>query len=262
MIRDFIKDLPSLLKKLVHINDREEQAPARVLVVMAHPDDPEYFCGGTIAKWVKEGSKVWYVICTSGQAGSDKNDTNPDDLAIIRENEQLGAAKYIGVEKVVFLRHPDGFLENTIELRRKLVREIRLFRPEVVVCGDPTIYMGDNFINHPDHRAAASATMEAVYPLASSPMIFNDLEEEGLRAHSVHKLYIFTWQKTNTWIDITETIDTKVEALRMHHSQLADLDPTDQIRTAAARSAKFLRMKYAEPFRVIRLIGDKNSSNT
>ena len=253
-----LNDLPLFLRSIKQPNLDRGYFPKSALLIVAHPDDPEYFCAGTIARWAQSGAEVRYIICTSGQMGSKNSNTNPDEIGGIREGEQIEAARLTGVKDVVFLRHQDGLLEDTITLRHQLVCELRRFRPEVVITNDPLIYFGEDFINHPDHRAVAEATLAAVYPLAGSPLIFQDLENEGLKAHAVRKLYIFTWNQPNTWVDITDTIDIKIAALKLHHSQIGNSDPADAIRQAAARSAKFLRMTYAEPYRVIRLISDED----
>jgi LmbE family N-acetylglucosaminyl deacetylase len=121
---------------------------------------------------------------------------------------------------VVFLRHQDGLLENSLELRHRLMREIHYFQPEVVTINDPIIFYGDTFINHPDHRVAATEGLEAVFPLAGMPLFFSELEEEGIRSHQARKLYIQTWQRPNTWINITKAIDLKIAAIKKHTSQM------------------------------------------
>jgi LmbE family N-acetylglucosaminyl deacetylase len=229
-----------------------DYVPKRALLVAAHPDDPEHFCAGTIAQWVRHGAEVRYVVCTSGQAGSRDLSRSRDEVARIRESEQVAAAAATGVTDVVFFGLEDGLLENTLELRRALVREIRRFRPNVVMMNDPRIFFADDFINHPDHRAAAEAALAAVYPSAGNPRLFGDLSAEGLEAHKVDRVYIHTWLKPNVWRDITETIETKLSALEKHVSQRLDKD-SQKIRNAAARSARFTGVRYAETFRVIQL---------
>ncbi len=260
-LSSLLNDLPLLLRRIKQPNLERGYYPQRALLIVAHPDDPEYFCAGTIARWARSGAEVCYIICTSGQLGTKNSNTDPYEIARIREGEQIAAARLTGVKDVVFLRHQDGLLEDTITLRHQLVREIRRFRPEVVVINDPRIYFGEDFINHPDHRAAAEAALGAVYPLAGSPLIFRELENDGFQAHTVRKLYIFTWNQPNTWVDITDSIDIKIAALKLHHSQMGDSDLSDSIRHAASRSAKFLRMKYAEPFRVLQMISDDDWSD-
>ncbi len=233
--------------------------PERVLVIVAHPDDIEFSCAGTVARWVREGAVVRYVLCTSGQVGIKDPTITLEEAAAIREREQTAAARVVGVNDLVFLRHQDGILENTIELRRQLVREIRRFRPEVLITGDPTaVFVGESYINHPDHRAAAGAALDAVFPAAGMPALFKELEVEGLQAHETRKVYITTWQNSDTWVDISDTIDLKVAALKEHKSQMGDWDPTERIRQWAAERAKGKEMAFAETFRVITLKNDED----
>lgn len=236
--------------------------PSRALAIYAHPDDPEYFSAGTIAAWINGGCRVGYVICTDGQMGSDAIDVDSEELGRIRRAEQQSAARVLGVEKTSFLGYQDGFLEDTQDLRLDIVREIRRFKPEVIVINDPRISFGEGYINHPDHRVAASAALHAVYPLAGSPLAFQELYAEGLTAHSVRKVFISTWVRPNTWVDISSTIELKIDALREHRSQLRDDDPAYEIRAAAERCARFLPMKLAESFLVISLSSPGDFSPT
>ncbi|MCJ7662158.1 MAG: PIG-L family deacetylase [Anaerolineales bacterium] len=233
--------------------------PASALVVMAHPDDMEFSCAGTIARWSQAGSRVIYVLCTSGEVGISDPDMTKEKAAEIREAEQCEAAKITGVQEVVFLREPDGMLQPNLELRKKLVREIRRFYPEVVVCGDPTvIFSGETYINHPDHRAAATAALDATFPAAGQPNLFQELEEEGLKAHKPRKVYVASWNQSDLYVNIEETIDIKVEALRAHKSQMRDWDPEPRIKEWASERAKGKEMGYAETFRVITLVSDED----
>jgi LmbE family N-acetylglucosaminyl deacetylase len=255
-IRHLFRDIPLLLYRLAHAKIQDGYFPHNALAISAHPDDPEYFFAGTIAHWVQGGTVVRYVICTSGQIGIKDQSLSKEDVAAIRECEQIAAAEVIGVKEVVFLRHQDGLLENSLALRRQLVREIRIYRPEVVLINDPTIFFGEDFINHPDHRIAATAALDSVFPLAGMPLLFSDLEEEGIQPHQVRKLYIQTWQRPNTWINITKTIDLKIAAIKKHASQIGEKDPSEEIRASAAKSAKFTGIKYSETFRVINLMSN------
>lgn len=233
--------------------------PKSALAIAAHPDDIEFSSVGTLARWVKAGSRVGYVLCTSGDVGIADPGMTREKAAQIREKEALDAARVAGVEHVVFLREPDGLLEPTLALRKKLVREIRRFRPEVVVTGDPTIvWAGADYINHPDHRAAAQAALDATFPAAGQPNLFEDLAEEGLQAHKPRKVYVNVWEGGDVFINITDTIDTKIAALRAHKSQMKDWDPADMVRTWSAGAAKGKEMEYAEAFRVVTLETDEN----
>jgi LmbE family N-acetylglucosaminyl deacetylase len=228
------------------------------MAIVAHPDDIEYSCAGTIARWAKAGARISYVLCTSGDVGIDEPGMTRTQAAAIREAEQLEAAKIAGVSEVIFLREPDGLLVPTLELRKKLVREIRRFKPEVVVCGDPTIvWAGADYINHPDHRAAATAALDAVFPAAGQPNLFEELAEEGLTAHKPRKVFVTTWDGADIYINIEETIDIKIQALRAHKSQMRDWDPEKLIRGWASDYGKGKEMAYAEGFRVVTLVDDE-----
>jgi LmbE family N-acetylglucosaminyl deacetylase len=232
--------------------------PQSAMAIVAHPDDIEYSCAGTMAKWAKAGARISYVLCTSGDVGIDQPGMTRSQAATIREAEQNEAAKIAGVTEVVFLREPDGMLLPSLELRKKLVREIRRFRPEVVVCGDPTIvWAGADYINHPDHRAAATAALDAVFPAAGQPNLFEELELEGLTAHKPRKVYVTTWDGAEVYINIEETIDIKIQALRAHKSQMGDWDPENLVREWASNSAMGKEMDYAEGFRVVTLVDDE-----
>ena len=168
--------------------------PARVMVIMAHPDDIEFSCAGTVARWVKGGAEVSYVLVTSGDVGIADLSIRREDAMAIREQEQRAAADVIGVKEVVFFREPDGMVENTMDLRKRLVREIRRFRPEVVIVTDPTLlWAGDGYINHPDHRAVGAAAVDAIFPAAGQPHLFQELQLEGLEAHKPRKVYAMNW---------------------------------------------------------------------
>ncbi len=226
--------------------------PKRVMAIVAHPDDIDFSCAGSIAHWVKLGAEACYVLCTSGDVGIAEPGMTKARATEIREAEQRAAAAVVGVTNVVFLREPDGMLEATLELRKKLVREIRRFRPDTVITGDPqALWVGDGYINHPDHRAAALATVDAIFPAAGQPNLFEELEAEGLTAHKPYKVYITSWDDATTFVNISDTIDLKIEALRQHKSQMKDWDPSDRMRKAAEESAKGKDMEYAEGFRVV-----------
>lgn len=228
--------------------------PKRAMAIVAHPDDIEFGCAGTIARWVKEGAAVCYVLCTSGDVGIAEPGMTRERAATIREAEQRAAAAVVGVHDVVFLREPDGMLEATLALRKKLVREIRRFRPDTVIVGDPqALWVGDGYINHPDHRAAALAAVDAIFPAAGQPNLFQELEEEeGLTAHKPYKVYVQNFGPTgDTYVNISAVIDLKIEALRQHRSQMKDWDPAEQIRNWASETAKGKEMAYAEAYRVV-----------
>ncbi|MBC8160553.1 MAG: PIG-L family deacetylase [Roseiflexaceae bacterium] len=228
--------------------------PMRILCVYAHPDDPEFSIGGSVARWADEGALLTYVIITDGAAGSNQPGQDLRELAETRAQEQRAAAAVLGVQDVQFLGYADGTLESTIELRRTLTRIIRQLRPDRVVCGDPTaVFYGDGYINHPDHRAAAEATVYAVFPSAVTRPIFPDLLTEGYEPHQVRELYISSAMQSDTYIDISATLERKIEALRQHKSQV---DPGDGqwVRDWAAETGKAADLPAAEAFRVMKLV--------
>jgi LmbE family N-acetylglucosaminyl deacetylase len=232
--------------------------PESAMAIVAHPDDIEFSCAGTIARWVKAGTRVVYVLCTSGEVGIADPGMTKERAAQIREAEQIAAAELAGVSEVVFLREPDGLLQPTLELRKRLVREIRRFYPEVVICGDPTIvWAGNDYINHPDHRAAATAALDATFPAAGQPNLFEELAEEGFKAHKPRKVYVTTWDGGDLYVSIDETIDIKIAALRAHQSQMKEWDPEPMIKEWAAGLAKGKEMEYAEAYRVVSLESDE-----
>ena len=232
--------------------------PETVLSIAAHPDDIEFSCAGTLARWAKNGSRVIYVLCTSGDAGIEIPGMTREKAAQIREAEALQAAKLAGVEQVIFLHEPDGLLQATLELRKKLVREIRRYQPEVVVTSDPTIvWASQDYINHPDHRAAGLAAVDAIFPAAGNPMLYPEMEEEGLFAHKPRRVYVHSWRGDDAYVNIEDTIDIKIEALRAHKSQMRDWDPAEMVKKWASETAKGKEMKYAESFRVVTILDDK-----
>lgn len=236
--------------------------PKRAMIIVAHPDDIEFGCAGTAARWVKEGCEVSYVLCTSGDVGIATEGMTKAEAGRIREAEQSEAARIVGVKEVIYLREPDGMLENTMELRKRLVREIRRFKPEAVIVMDPTmVWVGDSYINHPDHRAAGAAAIDAIFPAAGQPNLFEELKEEGLRAHKVRKVYSQSWGengKNNIYVNISDVIDLKIAALKAHKSQMGEWDPEPMVRQWSADAAKGKEMAYAESFRVVTLENDEN----
>jgi LmbE family N-acetylglucosaminyl deacetylase len=237
--------------------------PDSAMVIVAHPDDIEFSCSGTMARWAKAGTRIAYVICTSGEVGIAEAGMTKEKATEIREAEQREAARITGIKDVIFLREPDGMLEATLELRKKIVRQIRRFKPEVVVAGDPTIvWAGDRYINHPDHRAAATAALDATFPAAGQPNLFEELEKEDIYAHKPRKVYVTGRGQNDLFVNIEKTIDIKIEALRAHKSQMKDWDPEPRIREWCAERAKGKEMAYAESFRVITLLSDEDWEKT
>lgn len=241
------------------MNGNSFYIPESAMAIVAHPDDIEFSCAGTLARWARAGTRVSYVLCTSGDVGIDEPGMTRQKACEIRETEQQEAAKIVGASEVIFLREPDGMLEPTLKLRKKLVREIRRFRPEVVVCGDPTIvWAGNDYINHPDHRAAATAALDATFPAAGQPNLFEDLAKEGYSAHKPRKVFVTSWGEADTYVNIESTIEIKIAALRAHKSQMKDWDPEELLRKWASERGSGKEMAYAEGFRVVTLTKDED----
>lgn len=219
---------------------------AYLLVIAPHPDDTEFGIGGTVARWAQEGKSVVYVICTSGDKGSADPKMTPEKLAKIREKEQQAAAKTLGVKKVVFLRFPDQGLEDTPEFRKELVRQIRIFKPEIVATADPY----RRYLWHRDHRIAGQVTLDAVYPYARDFMAYPDLWEQGYKPHIVKEVLCWGAENPNYRIDVTDTFDTKMSALRCHKSQFKNsIRNVEQwVRQRAKDMAKGSKFKLAEAF--------------
>jgi LmbE family N-acetylglucosaminyl deacetylase len=229
---------------------RTPWAPERAMIIYAHPDDIEFSVAGTAARWAQLGADVTYVVLTDGNAGSHELEMTPERLAAIRRREQEAAARVAGAARCLLLGHQDGMLQPSLEIRKELVRLIRLYRPQAVVCGDPrALFSGDSYINHPDHRAAATVAIDAVFPAAEMELLYPDLLDEGLLGHKVNHVYISTRTDPNCYVDITDTIEIKIEALRQHASQLGDWDPSDWIRQRAAEAGKQVGFAFAECFR-------------
>ena len=192
--------------------------PSDIMVITPHPDDAEFGVAGTVRRWTSEGKDVIYVVCTNGDKGTVNPNIKPDQLALIREQEQLAAAELLGVREVVFLRHPDQTLEDTPEFRKELVRLIRMYKPETVVTADPY----RRYIWHRDHRITGQVTLDAIFPYARDLLSFPDLLDEGLQPHKVKQVLLWAAQEPNYRIDITATFATKLAALRCHKSQIGD----------------------------------------
>lgn len=232
------------------------QTSKRVMGIFAHPDDPEFFCGATFARWAHEGADITFVLATSGDKGSSDPLMTSEQLAEIREEEERRSAAVLGVQEVVFLRYPDGELEPGAELRRDLARLIRLKQPDIVVTCDPTSWYDDTHINHPDHRAIGEAALAAVYPIARDRLNFIELErDEGLPTHKVRQVYIAGAARPTRKVDVTAYIETQIAALREHRSQIADMEQM----AARLRERKLDpeapedSPRYIESFRVITL---------
>jgi LmbE family N-acetylglucosaminyl deacetylase len=240
---------------------------ATYLVVAAHPDDPDFGVAGTAARLSRDGHAVHYLMLTSGDAGSEDPTIPPDELVRLREAEQEAAARILGLSGVSFLRYPDGELQPTLGLRKDIVRVMRSLQADVVLCQDPRSLVDEDntYLNHPDHRAAGQAALDAAFPAAGNPSAFRDLLAEGLQPHKVKEvwLYFTNGQHVNHWVDITETIDQKIEALAAHTSQIGEWSASGELRREMLKWAEDtatrhqLDFKYAEGFQRIVLVSEQ-----
>jgi LmbE family N-acetylglucosaminyl deacetylase len=236
--------------------EAEPAGPKRIAVIVAHPDDAEFICAGTIARWAAEGHELIYVLLTSGDKGSDDPAMTSELLAKTREAEQRAACDVLGVRDVIFLRYPDAMLVPDLAMRRELVRIIRQLRPDVVVCQDPTVrWYEQSYINHPDHRAAGEATLDAIFPAARDRLTFPDLLAEGLDPHKVKEVYLAGANDPDVAIDVTDYMETKIASLRAHASQMGDWDPEPMVREWAKETAgRFPDVgEYVESFKYFKL---------
>lgn len=229
------------------------ESPQRILVVLAHPDDPEFFCGATIARWTAAGHQVVYWLLTCGDKGSADRRMTSEKLCEIRHAEQQAAAAVLGVQEVNFLGYPDGYLTPDLALRKEITRMIRQVRPDVLVTCDPTtLYVGENRLNHPDHRAAGQAALDAVFPPARDFLYFPDLLEEGLEPHNVREVWISGSLQPNIRLDVTNLWETKIRALYEHKSQIGDPQKlAERMRARLAPDATLEAPRYEETFRRI-----------
>jgi LmbE family N-acetylglucosaminyl deacetylase len=233
--------------------------PESAMAIVAHPDDIEFGSAGTLIRWASAGCRVSYVLVTSGDGGIADPRISRAKAMEIREAEQRAACQLAGTTEVVFLRETDGMVVNTLELRRRLVREIRRFRPEVVLTMDPTVvWARENYINHPDHRAVGMATLDAVFPASGQPHVFQDIEIEGYTAFKPRKVYAVTFGAPgDVSVNISSSIDQKIAALRCHKSQFNGWDPEPRVREWSKAAGAGKEMDYAEVFRVVTLEDDE-----
>ncbi len=221
----------------------------RAMVVVAHADDAEFGCSGTVAKWCQEGMEVVYVIVTDGSKGIEDRGISSETLVKMRQQEQRDAGKILGLKDVVFLGYPDAYLQPTLEVRRDITREIRRHKPDVLITTNPTRQLtGTGYIGHPDHFAAGEAALSAVFPAARDHLTFPELLEEGLEPHKVREVLITGHDQPDKWIDVTDSIDTAVEALLAHTSQLGQ-EAADRVREWKSEAGKEHGWEYAETFK-------------
>ena len=228
-----------------------DEVPARALAVYAHPDDPEVSCGGTISRWATAGCEV--LVACAGEKGTSDPGTDPAALAERRAAEMQSASAAMGVSALVAWGHPDGELDRVTTLREDLVAVIREVRPDVVIGPDPTsVFFGDGYVNHADHRAIGWAVLDAAAPAAAFPLYF---PTRGA-AHQVPTVLLSGTLEPDVWVDIEAGLDAKVQALFAHTSQLADdADEwlADFVRHRAAEEGRRSGLAAAEGFRRLRL---------
>lgn len=229
----------------------------RILVILAHPDDPEFFCGGTLARWARAGHQIQYCLLTCGDKGYNDTTTpermNTDELCATRHREQQEAASVIGTETVHFLDRPDGYLVPDLELRRDIVRVVRKYRPDILVTCDPQTLFTTFGINHPDHRAAGQAVLDAVFPAAGNASYFPELLAEGFSPHMPQEIWCALPSQPTVAMDITETWPTKLEALTKHRTQVGDVDKLKaKMLSRRIEGSTEDNPRFEEKFRVIR----------
>ena len=226
----------------------------QILVILAHPDDPEFFCGGTLARWAQAGHEIKYVLLTCGDKGRNPHNhhTADEELCAQRHIEQRAAADVLGVGAIQFMGLPDGYLIPSLELRRDIVRVIRQLKPDVLVTCDPQNLFAVYGINHPDHRATGQVVLDAVFPAAGNDLFFPELLTEGLAPHTPKEVWVSLTNQPNISIDITEHFETKIRAIWQHQSQLGDPDPLDKrLRSRHTEDSTDETPRYEEKFRVI-----------
>jgi len=230
-------------------------SPQNILVILAHPDDPEFFCGATLAKWARAGHHITYQLLTCGDKGfndSTTADMTPDVLCALRHEEQHTAAKVIGAEAVHIMNNPDGYLVADLDLRRKVTRAIRNFKPAILVTCDPQNLFAAYGINHPDHRAAGQAVLDAVFPAAGNKEYFPELIAEGFEPHMPKEVWCSLTQQPDTIIDVTETWTIKLEALLSHKSQIGDAEKfKERMLSRHTKDSTDEDPRYEEKFRRI-----------
>jgi LmbE family N-acetylglucosaminyl deacetylase len=220
-----------------------EGEPRSAMVVVAHPDDAEFMCAGTVAKWCSEGWDVWYVLATSGDKGTRDYTVDEQYLAAIREREQREAGAVLGLRDVIFLGYPDGFLQNTHELRGQVVRLLRQLKPTVLVTWDP---FGGRF-NHSDHRTIGQVAVDAVFPASRDHLYYaRDYREDDLEPHRVADLLLAAASNADYHVDVTAHMGTKIDALMKHTSQIGERTREDMVRRWSGK-------KVTESYRRIHL---------
>lgn len=232
----------------------QEEGYQRGMVVVAHPDDAEWGCAGTVALWCAMGWDVVYVMCTDGSKGSSDPEMTSQQLVEIRSEEQENAGEVLGLSRVVFLGYEDAMLQPTLGLRRDIAREIRRHRPDVLICMSPTRRLtGDGWIGHPDHFASGEAAMSAVFPAARDRLTNPELLAEGLEPHKVRELWVTDHTESDLYVDVSQHMDTAIKAIQQHKSQVGDEDVEMYMREGRRRTGERVGLPYAEWFKRFRL---------
>jgi len=229
------------------------QTPKEILIILAHPDDPEFFLGATIARWINAGHRVRYLLLTKGDKGADDINLTAADVARIRVEEQHLAAEFLGVTSVDFLDYEDGYLIPDLQMRKEVVRFIRKYRPHILVTCDPAnLFPTPQYINHPDHRNAGQVVVDAVFPAAGNPFFFPDLLDRGFEPHEVEEVWMSLTIEPDVRLDVTEFWDVKIGALKMHASQIGDPRAFEKRMLERVNNGGKEDFKYEEQFRVIK----------
>lgn len=234
------------------VSEKIWETQQSILVILAHPDDPEFFCGGTIARWTAEGHQVDYCLLTRGDKGAPNRNLTSEQLCAVREVEQRKAADILGVHSVRFLDYIDGELVSDLKIRREVVRIIRLIKPSIVVSCDPThIFPDNNRINHPDHRTAGQIVVDAIFPGVGNPMFYPELMDvEGLEPWNVKELWLSLTGTPNTIIDVSSYWERKISAILAHESQIPDKEQLIQrMMSRYAPDSSSNNPRYEERFR-------------
>ena len=228
------------------------EKPQKILVILAHPDDPEFFCGATIARWTAAGHSVSYCLLTCGDKGTKDREITTEILCSRRQSEQIAAAAVLGVRHVRFLNYPDGYLTADLHLRRDITRVIRQEQPDILVTCDPTnLYVRETLLNHPDHRAAGQAVLDAVFPAARDHLNFVELwRDENLEPHIVREVWVSSPKEPTVSLDVTEYWETKIRALYEHKSQIPDPQAlAERLRARHTSDSTLENPRYEEYFR-------------